>query len=47
MRFLKEWSKKNVIVEAVRRKDIHVQVRQLEDIFTRDLNVFIVGLSLP
>ncbi|CAE6470609.1 unnamed protein product [Rhizoctonia solani] len=33
--------KKKTAVQHMQRKDIHIQVRSLEDIFTRHLNVFI------
>ncbi|CAE6495091.1 unnamed protein product [Rhizoctonia solani] len=39
--FLNEWMKKKTAVQHMQRKDIHIQVRSLEDIFTRHLNVFI------
>lgn len=39
--FLNDWMKKKVAVQHMQRKDIHIQVRTLEDIFTRHLTVFI------
>ncbi|KAH7334974.1 kinase-like domain-containing protein [Rhizoctonia solani] len=39
--FISDWMKKKSTVQHMQRKDIHIQVQTLEDIFTRHLTVFI------
>ncbi|KAF8694317.1 kinase-like protein, partial [Rhizoctonia solani] len=39
--FLNEWTKKNKAIQHMQRKDIYIQVRAMEDAFTRHLNVYI------
>ncbi|CAE7227088.1 unnamed protein product [Rhizoctonia solani] len=39
--FLNEWTKKKSAFQQMQRKDVHVQVRTLEDTFTRHLHIFI------
>ncbi|GAB1523381.1 hypothetical protein RhiTH_006525 [Rhizoctonia solani] len=39
--FLNEWTKKNKAIQHMQRKDIYIQVRTMEDAFTRHLNVYI------
>ncbi|CAE6460254.1 unnamed protein product [Rhizoctonia solani] len=39
--FLNEWTKKKLMIQQMQRKDLYVQVRDLEDAFTRHLNIYI------
>ncbi|KAJ1306264.1 hypothetical protein OPQ81_010968 [Rhizoctonia solani] len=39
--FLSEWTKKTAAVRDLQRKDAHVQVKALQDEFTRHLHVFV------
>lgn len=38
---LSEWTNKKSSLQQMHRKDVHLQVRDLEDVFTRHLNVFV------